>query len=270
MSAEQKVGFPGDPLPRHDIQLGARFNPFEIARVFYEAPEGGETFIVSERYDHLLYLRRPVSLHGIDGRIDIISEEPLPVLSMWAVQAAGYMSYIDHPFGRIEKVTKFRDGKFDMNKNQAILRFSFLVKTPSEYAKLLRTYGTVTLGEEDFLLNFAVNQKFVQKGLKRLEQGKQLLAVEKNLFSERQIEEITEKYGLESEEGEGEGSLLIASPPKKRRRECPSRIAFVDLPVDLETFRSIAIVFQSFDGFGEAEYPTQPIQPNRKPIPVLA
>lgn len=266
MSPERRSGEPDEISQRHDIQLGVSFKPFEAVQTFNNTPQNQDDFPIPESYDHFLYVRKPVSFHGIDGRIDVISEVPVPIIKMWAVQAEGYMCYVDHPFGPIEKITHYQDGKFEDNKVQSILRFSFQVNNPREYAKLLRTYGLVTLNCEEFLLTFAANQDAVKKGFKKLEKGNSLQVVEKNLFSMKRIEELAKRDSLEDDEEEGP---LPKHAPKKRGK-CPDRIAFVDIPVDLDTFGKIDMVFLGFDGYSESEFPVEPLTPSRELVPVFA
>lgn len=242
---------PLDPLPRHDIVLGVPFKPFEGISEFgqYEQEEG--IFAnVPESYKHKLYLRRKVSLSGIDGRIDVISDERLGWFFSTTRIDTGYKSLIDLPFG---------NGSNAIPKDKVILRFSFLLKNPSDYAKLLSLSAIINIGEDKFLLDFSINKKKMQKHLDILSNGEASLVSEKNLFSIKTLDDLEEKMKEESDD----------SKSKKDEKEMPDRISFVMMPVDLVKLKTISMLFEA-DDWSPSEALPIPDDPQKEPVPVAA
>lgn len=247
------------PAERHVIKLGVGFKPYEHAQEFNQPSESSANFPVPETYAHYTYLRRSVSIYGMDGSIDVIGEEPLKTIRKWTILASKYRYFEDHPFGAVPHRAVFRQGQFQPNETEALLRFCFLAKRPSDYVKLLRTYGVVELGTDKFLLTFSLDHRSIKRRFEILEQDNEVLVPEKNLFNMKTIDDI--------EKSTPEGDIELGSP---RDEEIPERITFVTLPVVLDPLRTINIVFHGFDHWGKSDYPTQPIQPNRKIIPIFA
>lgn len=255
-----KEGQPIEPssTDKHEIVLGVPFKPFRGVKS-YPSSQGKEDLVVPESYAHYLYLRRGVSFNGINGVIDVIEDDPKDFMHQMAVMASPYRLFIDYPLGRFMPETAYRgNGQYEPIVVSTCLRFSFLVKTPSEYTKLLTTYGDVFLGKDKFLLIFNLNQQGIKRGLQVLEEGKKLLVIEKNLFNYKELEKMEKKPV---------GDLEIAS--SKKDKSDPGRIAFVRLPENLRKLRTTEVVFNRFNPWGESEYPAEPIQPNMEQIPIL-
>ena len=240
---------------RHDVVLNSRFKPFEGANSFYNTLESKKQFVIPESYDYNLYLRRWISLSGIDGFIDVIDEDPTSIIDIFALMAKDIRCYNDTPLGSAEvHEIGLREGKWVNLQAPGMLRFSFLLESPSDYAKLLNTYADVELGEKKFFLTFNFNQQAVKKGMKILEEGEPILAVEKNLFDY----EVLQRLGKESR------NKRKAPPPK----EDPGRISFITLPKDLAKLKKIAVTFRF--GFDDEKHTIDPTQPNLQPLPILA
>lgn len=254
--------------PRSDIQLGIGFKPFKGVRNFHHVPKD-KTFDVPEDYPHYLFLRKKVSLHGIPGLIDVVSEDPTSFIDKLALIAntSKYRLFCDQPLGQVDNAIKYSgSGKYEPTDPAAILRFSFLLKNPNQYARLLTTYCVVDLGKDKFLLNFDLNQLAIKRGLQALESGKRIIVAEKNLFNLGKLENLKQEKA--SADGEAESSELEL--PEKDQGD-PGRIAFVHLPKDIKKLRTINVTFYRYNDWGKPEeYPTEPLQPNLQPIPILA
>lgn len=232
---------------RYNIVLGAPFKPFKGAREFYFPPEGKKPFYIGEDYTYHLYLRRWVNLQGIDGCIDVISEDPKSFIRKMAVMAAGYRYFSDEPLGETNKTTYYSgNGVYTPEEESAILRFSFILNTPEEYSRLLSTYGEAKLGRERFLLTLALNERKVSEGFDVLRSGRKLLVVEKNIFNLKEVEKMEKLAWLDTVDEKVEG-------------EVPERVAFVEFPVDLKKFRTIKLTFSTDPSGGERKGIGEPI-----------
>ncbi len=258
-----KEGQPIEPesnKDRHEIVLGVPFKPFRGVRR-YQTPSGGD-LVVPESYPYYLYLRRNVSLSGIDGVVDVIEDDPKNFISKIAVMASPYRLFSDYPLGRFLPTIKYRgNNQYEPVVISTCLRFSFLVKTPRDYAKLLSTYADVNLGKEKFLLIFNLNQQSIKRGFQWLEEGKELLVIEYNLLNYKEVEEISK---------EPAGNPETDQVKTKKDQGDPGRIAFVHLPDNLRKLRTTEVVFNRIDPWGDREYPPEPVQSNLQPIPILA
>lgn len=247
---------------RYDIFLGVPFKPFEGMQRWHQESINGRLPKIPERYDYYLYLRRKIGLYGINGVVDVISEEPMSIISTWAVIARNFRVFMDSPMGPVEDECRFHNGKFEPVKVPAILRVSFRPTTPNEYAKLLCTYVDVDMGSERFLLIFNLNKQAIKRKFKSLKGGKGVWVAEKNLFSYVNIEKLDRET---KDEEDGDENPKDYDSPKGD----PGRIAFVRLPIDIEKFRGIQMTFHRMYDGGEREYPTEPILPNQQPLPIL-
>ena len=269
MSAENLQGEPPKDNSVHEIKLGVGFKPFETAQDWYGDHEQMKIFEnIPECYDHTLYLRKPVYLQGVEGRIDVISEKVMSIITM-LVTGKNWRLWHDRPFGYVERSSTLQNGELVSVNTPALLRFSFLLKNPSDYAKLMRTYGIVEMGEEEFFMSFMVNQDKAKGTREQLEEGKgPVLLTEKNLFNLKKAREIEEEAGLEDETPSGNHEPLQA--PNKQLHPFPDRLTYVDLPVDYDKLKTIKVTFHGHDDWEEGEYPTEPVLPNGEPLPVLA
>lgn len=267
MTSEVLHGEPPKDNPVHEIKLGVGFYPFELTPD--KSKEETEIFKnVPECYDHSLYLRKAVSLQGVDGRIDVISERPMSIITMLVI-GKNWKLWHDKPFGYVERHSTLQNGEWVNVNAPALLRFSFLLKNPSDYAKLMRTYGIVEMGGEEFFMSFMVNQDKAKVAREQLEERKgSVLLTEKNLFNMKKVNEIEDEAEVEKDAFHGNQGPIPELD--KHLYPFPDRITYVDLPVDNDKLKTIKITFHGHDHWGEGEYPTKPILPNEEPFPVLA
>lgn len=235
----------------YEIKLGVPFKPFETTCCFCRSGEGNKPFLVPEAYDHILVLRRQISFYGITGVIDVITEDPGCLLDLLTIGING----TEKPLGETHfESTYYGPGREEFTERPCILRFSFLVKNPSEYSKLLVSYADVKLGKDLYLLTWNQNRPSVKSNMQFLEEsGNPLLVVEKNLFNDKNTSEdpITEddKNGFETKDF--------------------GRDTFIWLPKKLESLQTIELAFNQFDGGDGKEQPTEPIEPEKDRVPVL-
>lgn len=167
------------------IRLGVPFRPYERVRQNYWPKKGENAAIYYERYDHTLLLRRPVSLYGIKGHIDIISDDPE---RSW-IEAITKSLPVEKPLGdaHVEMIYGGRDD-ITYTEKPYLLRFGFLLRTPAEYARLLNTYVDVELGKEKYMAAWNLSIPRVARRMQRLEDGEELALTEKNLFNLKNAE----------------------------------------------------------------------------------
>lgn len=225
------------------IQLGVPFKPFERVRSFYWPKKGEDQIDVPESYSYVLSLRKKVLCYGMDGVIDVISEDP----ETWPTTIK---EKHPQPLG----LAYFRfvyDGKdMEITDQPFILRFTFIVKTPAQYSKLLNSYADVQLGKKHYMLAWNLSMPVVEKEMQKLENGEEVMVVEKNLFDTDEMDPRT----LEEIEG---------------GREEFGRITYVWLPDDLKKHRTIKLNFKQFeDGDEEREQISPPHDKERLLLPV--
>lgn len=271
---EIPLGESSKKLPIHEITLGVGFKPFEGATDWYDGLEPIKEFQnIKDYWDHRVFLRRPVSLKGVQGRIDVMSDNPWSIVQ-YLIRGKDWMVSSDRPLGEVKEpiMTRGTDGKFVENKERAaILRFTFLLKTPADYTKLMSSYSSIDLGGTEFILHLMFNQKKARAALENLRKGKAVLITEKNLFNVKILEEPETHAEEEEDPGIGELSGTQWSDEKiKALPTIPDRITFVTLPVDLEKLRTIEVTFEGFDDWGDSDYPPEPVLPSGRPLPVLA
>ena len=248
MSPEAPRGEPRKDDQPFEIKLDVPFKPYERSRKFYWPKKDENPAIVYERYDHTLLLRRRVSLYGIPGWIDIISDDP----ESWMESLVKGFS-IEKPFGEthFEEIYKGRDD-IEYTEKPYILRFGFHLQTPAEYAKLLNSHVDIELGKERYMAAWNLSVPRVQRIAQWLEDGKEIILPEKNLInlkkeSERNVE-----------------------PGEDARNEEFERVTFVWLPDDLKKLRAIKLTFHRFFDEGDEEQPVEPTVPDRERILVRA
>lgn len=184
-----------------EIQLGVSFRPYRNMRRFRVLGEGRKPFLVPESYDHVLALRKRVSLYGIPGVIDVVSEDPMaPLLSM--ISKARRYRGVETPLGptSFETIYRGRDKGHEFITRPYILRFSFLLRNPNEYSKLLVSYADIKIGEEEYVFLWNQDRPDVKRKMQKLERGQELLIVEKNLFKAKDQEGTEEVLDYEKEE----------------------------------------------------------------------
>ncbi|OGE36847.1 hypothetical protein A3B45_01570 [Candidatus Daviesbacteria bacterium RIFCSPLOWO2_01_FULL_39_12] len=244
MSIEAPSGEPRkDNNQPYEIRLDVPFRPYERVRQNYWPKRGKNAAIYYERYDHTLLLRRSVSLYGILGHIDIISDDPM---RSW-IEALMKNLPLEKPFGESYFRMIYR-GRDDITYTEQtyILRFGFLLRTPADYAKLLNTYVNVEMGKERYMATWNLSIPRVARRMQRLETGEDLALAEKNLFNLKNAEDV-EHDGPEGGSNEDFG-----------------RVTFVWLPEDLKKLRTIKLTFHRFFGEDDEEQLVDPIAPNRE------
>ena len=178
MTAENPRGEPSKDNQPHEIMLGVPFRPYEKTKGFLRPGQGGYPFSVPESYDHIILLRKEVSFLGLKGCIDVISEDQDqewgPLFSRYpSSQPLGVAAFIIDYYGANDQ--RIREQPF-------ILRFSFALSNPAEYAKLLNTYADVECGKKNYNLFWNFNEMGVRRNMAQLEAGEKAIVVEKNLF----------------------------------------------------------------------------------------
>lgn len=247
MSVEAPRGEPKKESQLFEIKLGIPFRPYERVRNFYWPKKGENPAIVYERYDYTLLLRRKVTLYGIHGWIDIISEDPVAkakiLVGNFQIEKPLGPAHFEEIYSRHPSDT---DLSVEYSKKPYILRFGFHVHNPAEFAKLLNTYAGVNLGRERYMAAWNLSVPRVQKIMKRLEDGEDVMLPEKNL--------INLKTGNENDSDiDGDG-----------RNEDFGRVSFVWLPEDLKKLRTIQLTFHRFFDEDDEKQPTEPTIPDRE------
>ena len=249
MSPERRERRSNEQYP---IQLGIPFKPYERMRSLYWPKNGEDPLKVPERYEHILALRKQVSLYGMDGAIDVVSENPREWSRAIASMAEGIG--VEQPMGLayFHMIIGPEQDDIEFSEVPFILRFTFLAKTPAQYAKLLNSYADVELGKEKYLAAWNVHRPSIDERMKKLESGEQAMVVEKNLFN-------LKKY----EKAEEEGMIMTDEEPTKRRR-----LTYVWLPVpdDLSQYRAIRITFNQFDDDGDNQEDSIDPSPNQREL----
>lgn len=148
---------------RLEIEIDRTFRPFLRMRSLYHDKKGD--LEVPESYDHGIVFRRDVSLFGIPGCIDIITEDPL---GFWDLTYA--KNPPDRPLGVVYfGMTMHTESKrITYEKEPFILRSAFLIENPGQYSKLLNSYADVTLAKERYLHPWNINRPTVKKIWKSL------------------------------------------------------------------------------------------------------
>lgn len=234
----------------YEVILGVPFKPFEKARRFFWPKKGEKPFPIPESYDYELLLRRKISLFGIEGYIDVISEDPEAPVEFLVGKGR-------YPLAKPLGDTEFRmiyggPNDIEYTNKPNILRFAFSLSTPADYSKLLSSYADVQLGEEQYILFWNVSRPSVKRNMQKLESGEKITVVQKNLFNSKLID------GNLDEEVSGD-----------EKTDC-DRITFVWLPDKLKLLQTIALNFHLMDGGDDRDQPVDPISSERNRIPVPA
>ncbi len=229
----------GNPKP-HEIQRGVSFKPYKGARRFYQTPKGKSPLIIPENYDHGLVLRKWVTLDGMDGLIDVITDQQFAWVG--SLLKGGFP--LEKPLGETAFIVDMLSDREEVYKEEpAILRVSFHPKTPSNYTKLLNTEAEVKLGAERYMMIWNFSRATARENMQCIEQGHNIWVIEKNLFNIKEAEAVeVEDYDLEELE--------------KLRNEEIGRITFVWLPINLRLLRTIDFRFNSAEHDSES-YPVE-------------
>lgn len=209
----------------YEVSLGVPFKPFEKDEDFLK-PDKVKPAPIPEGYDYAVLLQRKISYLGVEGYIDVISED---VATMAEIPVDS--SYLEKPLGEVMFV-------LTMSKNDAaprelpyILRLSFIARSPADYLKLLNSFVDVNIGDGEYILAWNINRPCVKENLKHLETGEEVFIVEKNIFNRTEVDDevsITAEALIEFES------------------RAWGRLGFVWLPDDLDKLRTIEFVFDQF------------------------
>lgn len=246
MSSERS-GIEGDrDKDRFEIGLDLPFKPFEKEKKFFWPKKGDKPFVVPEDYNYVLSLRKKVRFRNLDGYIDIIQDDPIYSI------VRGFLNTrdVEKPMGEVINKLGWGKDSVDIEEAPQIIRVSFFTKKPSDYSKLLQSYVDVKCGEQIYIMAWNINRKCVQERIRVLENGDELLIIEKNLFNQNLIdEEVEYSPGDDAEEEIG-------------------KIGIVWLPRDIKKLNTLEFTFRQF---GSDDYPKtlDPAPPLKKPEPVL-
>jgi len=229
------------------VPMDIPIKPYKGVRRAYWPKKNESVISIPERYSHTLLLRRRISLHSIEGCVDVISENPD---AMAEILVNNGRFQLEKPFGEVAFKGIFREGNtlqdMELEEVPYIMRLGFPLRNPSEYAKLLNTYVDVKLGKEKYMAAWNLSIPAVARRMQALEEGNPLVVKEKNLFNLKGVGEI---------EIEGSGTENTDF----------GRITFVWLAADVKKFRGIELIFHQFYD-GDNEEPQEPILPERKLI----
>lgn len=214
----------GEPDKRYDIRLGVPFKPFENAHTFFWPKKGEEPFCVHEDYDYELALRREVSFMGVEGYIDVISEN---LRSSVAMLVSGLP--LEKPLGEVIYRFTLREEGGTINELPYILRFAFHLKKPADYAKLLNSFADVNIGNDKYLLVWNFNRNFVKQNIQELEKGHTFVVIENNLFNQKLIDDVPHDI-----------------PPGDADEEDMGCVTHVWLPRKLKPLKGISMTFGQF------------------------
>src|SRR3972149_1736722 len=79
----------------YDVSVGIPFKPFEKAEGFIK-PDGEQPVPIPEEYDYIVLLQRKILYLGVEGYIDVISED---IETMGEIPVGGHS--LEKPFGDI-------------------------------------------------------------------------------------------------------------------------------------------------------------------------
>lgn len=245
MSVENPRGEPREDYKLYEARFGLSFKPFARVRHLSRQQDGDGPFSVPESYEHYILLRKGITLAGMPGCIDLITEDPNALGEIFEVHAPPPQK----PLGPAAFTEIYRGPEdIEFTEMPSILRFSFRVHTPADYSKLLETYADVELGKEQYLLPWNIDRPCVKRNMQHLETGGGVLVVvQKNLFNVKEFEE-------NEEESEGDIETIELG-----------RVRFIWLPIELKKYRTIKVTFNQWD-HGEEDQPIDPITPERDRI----
>lgn len=228
-----------------EIKFGVPFKPFERVRKPYWPKKGEDPGIVPERYEHTLLLRKKVLFLGIEGYIDLISENPknqfASLVKKYPLEQPLGLAYFKMIYHRSKDNVEYTQHPF-------ILRFAFIPKNPAQYTKLLNSYVDVNLNKEEYLLVWNLSKPSVQERMQMLETGEKVVIVEKNLFNTKVLEN--------------------SKPEERSENKRIGRVTFVWLPDEFKQLRTIKLTFDQFDNGDDLNEPSNPISPNKEQLAV--
>ncbi|MBI2599435.1 hypothetical protein HYW43_00760 [Candidatus Daviesbacteria bacterium] len=258
MSRERLGPEPDKNREFEEVRFDIAYRPFKGVRDFFHAPKGQKVPWITEDYEYGLALRKGISLDGLNGFIDVITDEP----TSWMQSLVGKnCKPVEKPLGETNFESVYRgNGQEEFTEEPCILRFAFLMYNPGQYAKLLETFTDVELGKEKYILVWNQNRPLVKRCMRYLEEGgKELYIVEKNLFNYKEIEEAEEDL---------DGPLTKEEIEEFEKMDV-GRVTFVWLPLDLAKLRTIKVTFRRLNNGGDMDQPEVPNDPAKEPLPVV-
>lgn len=246
----QKKGIEGSNP--YEVSIGVPFKPFEKAQGFLKPEVDEKPAPVPEYYDYILLLQQKVSYLGVEGYIDIISED---IEAMGEVLVSGHS--LEKPFDDVGFVLIVSESDITAKQIPYILRFSFILRSPGDYVKLLNSFVDINMGDKEYILVWNINRSCVKENLQHLESREEVLVIEKNMFnrSNSTDEEDVEDTDLE-----------------EFKRKVYGRVSFVWLSDDLDKLKTIELVFNQFDDGDDRAFQIEPDSPDstKVPVPVLS
>lgn len=249
------------------ISAGIPFKPFENSTAFHElnASDFEPQHQINESDQHALVLRRHVNFLQMHGHIDILSESKMMSVVPLFLYGRGALNVLDElteePLGSTDPPgVKIDTQNKSTEQDPCVLRFSFNLNTPSDLARLLRTYVHVDLGTEEYVMFWENQRKTLQRVFKSLENREEndLKISEMNLFNIKWLE----KKGIFEET-----DIELDPEEQDNQPENLGRVTFVYLPKDLEKLRTIKVTFRNLDDPENGEI-TSPIEPESIKEPV--
>jgi hypothetical protein len=212
-----------------NVEIAVPFRPYEMATRFMQ--QMPQHFLIAESYTHTLLLRRELQYEGIQGVVDVISEDP-----------KGPHWPLEKPLGGAAfcYAGTLKDG-FSLEEKPFILRFAFLPRTPAEYTTLLHSYIRVKLRKEEYELYWNWNRPGVKRNMQKLETGVEVVVTQKDLFNVKEIPGDVDDVNMEAFENTEVGCLTFVWMPKKLNR-----------------FKRIQLTFHKFGG---GDYPDELVEP---------
>lgn len=244
----QKKGIEGSNS--YEVSIGVPFKPFEKVQGFLKPEVDEKPAPVPEYYDYILLLQQKVSYLGVEGYIDIISED---IEAMGEVLVSGHS--LGKPFDDVGFVLTVSESDITAKQIPYILRFSFILRSPGDYVKLLNSFVDINMGDKEYILVWNINRPCVKDNLQHLESGEDVLVIEKNIFDRNKP--VNEKDVEEAELEEFERKLY-------------GRVAFVWLPDDLDKLGTIELVFNQFEDGNDSEPKLEPDPTDKSRLPALA
>jgi len=235
----------------YEISTGVPFQPFEKAQDFIKPDVEEKPTPIPEEYDYVMLLQQKVSYLGVEGYIDIISED---IMAMGEVLMSDHS--LEKPFENVGFVLTISESDVKAREIPYILRFSFILRSPADYVKLLNSFIDINMGEGEYVLVWNINRPCVKENLQYLESGEEVLVIEKNLFNRNNsTDKDVEEADLEEFE-----------------RKVYGRVAFVWLPDDLDKLKTVELVFNQFGDGDDRALQFEPDSPDttKAPVPVLS
>lgn len=247
MSSENPQGERVEGSQPYEVSIGVSFKPFEKAEDFIKPDTNGKPAGIPEDYVYSILLQQKVTYLGVEGYIDVISED---IMAMGEVLMSDHS--LEKPFDDVGFVLTISEKDVKARQIPYILRFSFIPRSPADYVKLLNSFVDINMGEGEYVLVWNINRPCVKENLQYLESGEEVLVIEKNLFNRHNHTDKEDTEAGELEEFE---------------RKVYGRVAFVWLPDDLDKLKTIELIFNQFDDDDDRTFQFEPDSPDATKAP---